>query len=440
MYFFFKKKLNLTNFYFYKYKNYIIFISFICLTIVASLLFSYKFALYFPDVVKNNYILLEKIPFNHGPLIYNLLNNYSYKVQLHGIDFYLDRLPILSFVAIIIGKISLDIYFFLMIKNIFFFLLFFYICNKIKYIFDNNPYFFFLLTHIIFFNFFNWQTSLNFVFEDAYISILLPTLFLILINERIKNQAILVSIFLVVLLFTKLTMLYLTILISILFIIINKNKLIYRYLPILVLIIGMMIWGIFGYSKTGRVPFLNSMSSSNQDGLALVFNNKFKDIYPTKIIDSLEREMINHFPPFDRSNVPFFENEWEYYDYFKEKNIKFLKENKLEILKGIEAKIKFLLFNIYNYGSTIHLNEGKTEVVISHILNRIFFFISLLILFFKIIKKKIIKDDVYFIAIVTTSLLPLIIGWVTSKHIVPIFIISYIYTLLNTYKIIYKKF
>ena len=109
MYFFFKKKISLFNFYFYKYNNYIIFISFICLTILASLLFSYKFALYFPDVIKNNYILLEKIPFNHGPLIHNLLNNYGYKVQLHGIDVYLDRLPILSFVTIITSKISLDI-------------------------------------------------------------------------------------------------------------------------------------------------------------------------------------------------------------------------------------------------------------------------------------------------------------------------------------------
>jgi hypothetical protein len=440
MYYFLKKKLSLANFYFYKYSNYLIFISFISLTVLATLLFSYKFALYFPDVVNHNYLQLEKIPFNHGSLIYNLLHNYSYKVQLYGIDYYLDRLPFLSLVAITIGKISLNIYFFLLIKNIFFFSLFFYICNKIKYIFNNNPYFFFLITHIIFFNFFNWQTSLNFVFEDAYLSILLPCLFLILINDKIKNQSRLVSIFLVVLLFTKLTMLYLTIVVSILFIIINKNKLIYRCLPVLVLITGMTIWGVFGYNKTGRVPFLNSMSSSNQAGLALVFNDKFKDIYPTKIIDSLEREILNQFPPFDRNNVPSFKNEWEYYDYFKEKNMKFFRENKLEILKGIEGKIKFLLFNIYNYGSTIHLNEGITEVVISHILNRIIFLISLLILIFKIIKKKIIKDDVYFITIVATSLLPLIIGWITSKHIVPIFIISYIYTLLNTYKIIYKKF
>ena len=153
MYYFLKKKLSLANFYFYKYSNYLIFISFISLTVLATLLFSYKFALYFPDVANHNYLQLEKIPFNHGSLIYNLLHNYSYKVQLYGIDYYLDRLPFLSLVAITIGKISLNIYFFLLIKNIFFFSLFFYICNKIKYIFNNNPYFFFLITHIIFLTF-----------------------------------------------------------------------------------------------------------------------------------------------------------------------------------------------------------------------------------------------------------------------------------------------
>jgi len=185
----FKKNLSYFNSYFYKYNTRLILISYLCLIIIASLLFSYKFASYFPDLVNNNYIKLEKIPFNHGQIINNLLHNFSYKIQLYNnVDFYLDRMPLVSFVTIIIGRISSNIYFFLFIKNIFLFLLFFYICNKIKHIFNNNPYFLFLLTHIFFFNFYNLQTSLNFVFEDAYISILLPILFLILINVKIKNQ------------------------------------------------------------------------------------------------------------------------------------------------------------------------------------------------------------------------------------------------------------
>lgn len=422
-----------------KDKNYLIISSFILLLVLASVIFAFKFSTYFPDVLKNNQIQLEKIPFNHGELIYNLLNDYGYKITLHGIDFYLDRMPFLSFVTIIISKITTNIYFFIILKNISFFLIFFYICAKIKYIFNNNLLFFFLLTHIIFFNFFNFQTALNFVFEDAYISILLPSLFLILINEKIKNQAILVSIFLVFLLFSKATTIYMSIAVSIAFIIFNKDKLIFRCLPICVLIISMLIWGAFGFSKTGRFPLLNSMLSSNHHGMALVLNEKFKHIYPEQIIDVLIDEKLGLYPPYNK-NIPRFNNEWDYHDYFKEKNLKFLKENKSEVLIGIKLKLNFLFFNIYNYGSTENVNFGKIKILISHILNRIVFICCLLFFFLKIIKKKIIKEDIYFAIIISTTLLPFIIAWITSKHLVPVFIICHIYFLINIYRIFYKKY
>lgn len=423
MYNILEKKLSTAYFYFKKYNFSIIFISYLCLTISSTLLFSYKFASLFPDIVNNNSIKLENIPFKIGPLINNLLLNSSYKTQMHGIDIYLDRLPVVAFITIIISKISLNIYFFLLIKNIFFFLLFFFICLDVRRIFYNNLIFFFLITHIFFFNFYNLQTSLNFVFEDSYISILLPSLFLILINEKNKYREILVSIFLVLLLFTKTTMIYLTVAMSILFITLEKNKLIKKYLPIFCLIIGMFVWGLFGYSKTGRVPFLNSISSTNQQALALVFNKKFNDIYPEQIIDILEPDIIY-------KNLPLFKSEWQYYDYFKDRNKKYFIENKLEITKGLIKKINFLFFNI----------QDKNKFSISHALNRIIFLFSLLFFFYKIIKNRLIRDDIYFITLITTNLLPLIIGWITSKHLVSIFIICHIYCLLNLNRIIYKKF
>jgi hypothetical protein len=422
MYYFLKNKIDTMHVYFNKFNISIIFSSYLCLTISASLLFSYKFASLFPDIIINNSIKLENIPFNIGYLINNLLHNSSYKIQMHGIDVYLDRLPFVAFITIIISKISSNIYLFLLIKNIFFFLLFFYICNKIKYIFYNNTYFF-LITHIFFFNFYNLQTSLNFVFEDAYISILLPSLFLILINKKVKYLEVPVSIFLVLLFFTKTTMIYLTIIISILFIVFEKKKLIKKYLPIFCLMIVMFIWGLFGYNKTGRIPFLNSVSSTNQQALALVFNDRFNYIYPEKIIDILEPEIIS-------KNLPSFKSEWEYYDYFKDKNKKYFTENPLEIAKGVIKKINFLFFNI----------KDRNKFSFSHTLNRIVFLFSLIIFFYKIIKNKLIKEDIYFIAIITTNLLPLMIGWITSKHLVPIFIICHIYCLLNTNRIIFKKF
>lgn len=410
---FIKKNIKNFSFHFDKYNFYIILSLYLCLTIFASLLFSFKFSYMFPDIINDNFIKLESIPFNIGNLINNLIHNHSYKVKLYGIDVYLDRLPFVAFITIIISFLSTNIYIFLLIKNIFFFSLFFYICNKIKYIFNNNLYFFIILSHIFFFNFYNLQTSLNFVFEDAYISILLPTLFLILINNKIKNQEILTSIFLVLLFFTKTTMIYLTIAISILIIFLKKNKSIKKYLPIFCISICMLVWGLFGYVKTARVPFLNSISSTNQQALALVFNQKFKYNYPEKIIDILYPEVI-------AKNLPSFKSEWEYHDYFKNRNKKYLAENKLEIIEGIAKKLNFLFFNI----------KHKNKYSISYIFNRIFFFFSLIIFFYKFIKKK-DEMDLYFIVIIATNLLPLIIGWITSKHLVAMFVICQIYCLLN---------
>ena len=423
MSYFLKKNIGNIHFYFNKYNTYIILTSYLCLTISASLLFSFKFTSLFPEIINNNSIKLENIPFNIGNLINNLLHKSSYKVQMHGIDFYLDRLPFVAFITIIISKISSNIYFFLLIKNIFFFSLFFYICNKTKYIFHKNLYFFFALTHIFFFNFYNLQTSLNFVFEDAYISILLPSLFLILINERIKYKEILASIFLILLFFTKTTMIYLTIVISVLIIFSEKTKLTIKYLPIFCIVICLFIWGLFGYNKTKRIPFLNSISSTNQEALALVFNDKFNYIYPEKIIDILYSEVIS-------KNLPSFKSEWEYHDYFKDRNLKYLAENKLEIAKGLVKKFNFLFFNI----------KDKGKFSIPHTLNRIVYLFSLLIFFYKIIKKKINKEDIYFITIITTNLLPLMIGWITSKHLVPIFVTCHIYCLLNINRVIDEKF
>jgi len=186
-------KNSLKNLYFiinYCFLNYnILFTIYISIIIIASLLFAYKFALMFPNIVSNNYIILENIPFNHGNLIDNLINNNSYKVNLYGIDVYLDRLPFVAFITIAISKLSSNIYLFLLIKNILLFSLFFLFLKS--YYYNNiskNPFFFLIFFLLIFFNLYNFQTSLNFIFAEGYISILLPCLFVILIDKKLKDQ------------------------------------------------------------------------------------------------------------------------------------------------------------------------------------------------------------------------------------------------------------
>ena len=45
--------------------------------------------------------------------------------------------------------------------------------------------------------------------------------------------------------------------------------------------------------------------------------------------------------------------------------------------------------------------------------------------------KKTYNIDIYFLVIIIFSLLPHLIGWATSKHIVPMFLVSNIYLFLN---------
>ena len=47
--------------------------------------------------------------------------------------------------------------------------------------------------------------------------------------------------------------------------------------------------------------------------------------------------------------------------------------------------------------------------------------------------------EIYLIFIISLSLIPLIVGWATGKHLVAIQIISMIYLIFNIYKFFGKK-
>ena len=192
------------------------------------------------------------------------------------------------------------------------------------------------------------------------------------------------------------------------------------YLPIVTVFIGMTIWGLFGYLKTGKFPFLHKMISTNQSGLALVYNENFNKIYPEINIDINYKYVIE--------KLPRYENEWEYYEYFKKKNIEYIKENKIEIIKGTIKKINFIFF----------YSKKNNKISFWHVLNRVIFFTSLVIFIYKLMNKKFTIKDIYFLVIVGTFLFPFIVGWVTHKHLPPLFIISYLYSLINIYEIRFK--
>ena len=419
------------EFIYYK-KIFFLFLFYLFLLFILSVIFGNELVSrieYLFDENKN--IILSKIPFYYGPLIENIINGKGYFHSAYGIDAYLDRLPFLPFFVILISKISTNFILFLFIKNVIFFSIFFLClnayCRKI-----NNGYIYFYLTlTAIFYNFYNITTLLNFVFVDAFIAILIPSVFLI-INSANKSKYIFVSLILFFLFFMKTTMFLLTFSISILFLLFeSKSTLLKRVSPLIFVFSAYLIWGTFGLIKTSVFTFGFKNTSSSQLALKSTFNNDFHKYYPKKSID-----LIPGKHEANKKNNNQWKNEWDMYDHYKKENIKYLKENKIRILKDTFIKIKFIFFNVHKDSVHPDINGNyHNPFMYSHLINRIILIISLIFCLNSIFKNLLIfkfkKIDFYYLVILLSSLTPHIIGWATSKHLVGIFILSHLYLIIK---------
>lgn len=402
-------------------KLYLIYIIFIT---ISSIAFSFLYVNKFPDQIDNNKdIILVNIPFFFGDLINNLVNKNLYIQKIYNIDFYLARHPFLPIFLSILFKVSKNIFFIITTKNIIIFSLYFYCCYKLL-LKNKNTFFLFLtilLVPIIIP--YNFNVALNYVYEDNLIAIFLPLLFLCLISKN-EYKMLFVSFFLFFLYFIKGTTFFLVIFLSLIILKLDKN-IKFSKLPFLSVILAITIWGSFGYVKTGKFPFLNTLESTNSYHLHHVLNKDFQKYYPSLTVDLLEKKM-------DRK----INTEWEFYDYYNDINFSFLKQNQSQYLKDIFLKIKFIFFGIIADG------HGKLEIDklhpapirVSSIFSKIFFNVAIFISFYQLIRNK-KKFEIYFLLITTLYLLPLIIAWATTKHLVPLFNLSLVYLIfkLNFY-------
>ena len=401
----------------------IFYILFLIFTILLSSFYTHfyleKFDYQFND---NNELILNLIPFVYGQIIENLYYHNIFEQVWFGINTYLTRLPFVPLFITSLSKISLNVYFIIITKNIIFFSLIFY-SIKITTVRYNKKFLSFLILFITFFyNFYNTIVLSTYIYADAYIASILPCIFLILLSD-IKKKFLLISTLIFVLYFTKTSVFYLTIFISILFFILEKNLTTYkRILPVISLILAIMIWGTFGYIKTKKFPVGSNMLSNNQEALSIVMNKNFKDYYPKLSVDLIPRENINNK----------FKNEWEFSEYYKSKNKEYFLNNKLNVFKDINIKIKFIFFNYRKDAINTKIDtNNKNSIMISHIFNRIVFIISIIVLIKNIFEKKFQKPDIYYFAIIVSSLFPHVIGWATSKHLVPLFLVSHLYLFLR---------
>ena len=412
-----------------------LYLIFISLVSILSLYFSYILGNKFPYLIdKNNNIILSRMMFDYGELVNNIFYSKKYSQVYNGVESYLIRLPLLPFVTTFIGKISLNLYLFLLLKNIIFFSIYFLsallfvqsrFLNKRLLILTS-------LLAIYFYNFYNITTTLNFFTADSYISIILPSLFLLLISNH-NYRYIFISILLFFLYLSKTSMFFVTFICPFIFYMVEKKSKFYkRLLPLFFLVIAVVSWGSFGLIKTGTFPFGSKHSSSNQEGLSRILNSEFRNYYPHRSIDLI---------PFNKiDNI--YKYEWEYFDHYKKNNLNYIKNNFSETFYGVLLKIKFIIFNYQKDGVFPDENGNyKNPVMISHILNRILGLLFIIILVKKIIPsfnfRNLSKSDIYILSLYLPFLFPYVVGWSTSKHLVPIFLVINIYLITELIK---KKF
>lgn len=385
----------------------------------------------------NNNIIFSSLQFDYGELTENFFysGDFSQIRTENKIKYYLFKSPLLAIILCYTAKISTNIYFIFIFKNIITFsILFISLFISLRLNFKLYVFLFILIAFML--NPYNIHVSLNIFFEDNLIALLLPSLFILLICDD-KKRFYLISIILFFLYLSKSSMLILTLILPLIFFIFERNKKILKSLPLLSVIFAILIWGFFGYNKTGRFPFAGSLITSNSEALHnVVLNKEFLDYYPYKSVDLIPN---NNKIPKDLST------EWEVFDYYNVKNKRFLQDNFYLYLQGIPVKIKFIFFNIYK-DSTFPDDNNKfnNELMFSYLANKIIFNLAIIIFvirlyliaknkknFYKIYDFKI---DIYFFLILLLSLLPHVIAWATAKHLVAVQQVCLIYIIWNFFR------
>lgn len=401
-----------------------ILILYLSLILIASCIFGYLLNLKLGIYDENFNIIFKRISFSNGELIHNLYYNNEYYNEFYDIKFYLQKTPAIPLLIYYLSVISKNFYFIIISKNIIVYSIYFISCYLSLKSLNKNLFLLLILLIIPIFIPYNFSVSLNFVFEDSLIAIFLPCIFLLLICRH-KLRYLLLGIFFFLLYFVKTSMFFVITAVPIL-IIILEEKTSKKYIPIIFSILAILIWGLYGLIKTNKFAILNTSSSINSFVMSFSYNENFHKYYPDKSTDLIP---INNKIP---NNV---NNEWLFHEFYKNQNNQYLNENFDRYLKDTFIKLKFIFFGIKKDG-VLPDKEGKfnNEIRISQIISKVFFniaFLSVVITFFfnfrAFIKK---KENIYFCSLVILNLIPHVIVWATSKHLVGIINICIIYLML----------
>lgn len=410
-----------------------LYIIFFILILISSVFFYNSFILLYPEIIDDKLdIIYKNIPFEYGQIVENLIVNKQYssiiEVKTGDVEFHLNRLPIVPFIFFLTSLFSSKLYFLIISKNVIFFsILFFVLLHFSKQ--KNYDFLSFLILNLIFYyNFYNLKIIYNFVYADYITGVLLPILFIISISN-FKFKYFYIGSIISILYLSKANMFLLCIILSFYFLIFEKKK-----VPIFFTLIAIVGWGFFGYVKTNKFPIGPSVLSTNSHALSISFNKDFHKFYPLISVDYINGcdLTVNNKIKLCKNVPDKINNEWEYYDFYKNQNKEYFKKNKDIIFKDMILKIRTIFFNFYEDGQSYEMNklpEKNFDIFI--FTNKLVLIISIIAAFKYIIKKKLnisnIKAEIIFFIILFSSLPPYLLGWALNRHLVYLFLISHIY-------------
>jgi len=416
-------------------KLYILYTLFI---IIFSTIYAYFFTQVFQYMFekKSFQIIPGNLPFAFGGLIEEILKNNNYvqyeRYENTIIPFHLKKLPFYTFFMVAILKVTQNIFLIFIIKNFitfsFFFLIIFICYRSLNFIL-----LYFILT-ICFIALLptNFATLLDISSEDNLTAILLPLIFTLIIS-KLYYKYLLIGLLVFLLYLTKESMFLVSITISIAIFIFDRriiDNYKFKYFPLISVLIAILLWGFFGLEKTKRFPFGPSISTWKSFDMSKGLHDSFTKIYPKYSTDILET------PEYLEYNLPTnVNNEWDFYDFFKDKNMEKIISKKNLLYKNTLAKIKFIFFNINIDGYTderiYNLNYVKS---VNNFLNRLIFISAILLSFYFLIFANEKRISCYYLLIFFSNMVPHFIGWATAKHLVGATILSIFYLLYIAFK------
>ena len=375
-------------------------------------------------------LVYSRLHFFFGPLLENLVNKNEYFFSYLNQKIYLGRMPLIPFfldtTLTYVTKSYLGI---LIIKN---FILISLVLYFLKKFFKKNLLIFISLV-ILFYNPYNTATIVKLIPEESYTSIFLLILFLGLSMHK-KPNFILVGILITLIYLTKASMLFFCYFLSIFLILIFKSK--ESFLPFILVLCAYLLWASNGYYKTGK--FVSPFSTSSISGftLALAYDENFLKIYPNQSPDILLDKIIKK----NKDKILKSRTEHELDKIFKDEVFNKIISDKKFLVKLFFRKLYVLFINI-KFDAQILSSDNYNNIRFTEIPNKIFFNVSLLLLIISVInKKKFEREDYYYIVFIIFYLLPYMIGFIYTRHIVPLYIIGnfYIYLKYLKYKKIYE--